>query len=269
MNEKLLEEIKQSLKGSLHKYIGNFQYRTAHPLDLLIPNERKIRSIVGGLETSMGTTVWEPIAKTLARNNGFTVIEEKILKPDPMPEALAVELGTLTTLRENRTTWIGAEECKRRLKEVCLSVNRDGVSYIPPASGSGVDIFLKKAGRFYAFDTKTVQPNVGDIKKFNKQILEWYAYSLCKDPEIDIKGMIAYPYNPYASNFWEHTPHTGGILEPRVDALVENEFWDLLSGQENTYQIILKILVELNLEGFGKELSAMIEKINSPVENVV
>lgn len=32
-------------------------------LDLLIPNERKIRSIVGGLETSLEPTLWEPLAK--------------------------------------------------------------------------------------------------------------------------------------------------------------------------------------------------------------
>ena len=37
------------------------------PLDLLIPNERQIRSIVGGLETSLGTTLWEALTGHLHR----------------------------------------------------------------------------------------------------------------------------------------------------------------------------------------------------------
>lgn len=266
MDATLREEIKQNLKKSLHKHVAGFNYGTIHPLDLLIPKERKIRSIVGGLETSIGTTVWEPIAKTLAHHNGFEVLDEKILKPDPMPEELAIELGSLISLRENKTTWISASECKRRLQEICSKINTNGIKYVPPASGTGVDIFLKKDGIYYAFDTKTVQPNVGSLKSFNKQILEWYAYSVCKNPEIQIECKIAYPYNPHSGTFWSYTPHTVGVLQPSVDALVENEFWDFLSGYKNTYQMITQIFQELSEEGFGRELSVLIERINGPAE---
>ena len=218
---------------------------------------------MGGLETSMGTTVWEPIAKTLATMNGYEVVKEKILRPDPFPSKLASELATIAALRENRSTWITIDECVTRLREVCRNINRDKLSYVSPAAGTGVDIWIKKGSKEYAFDTKTVQPNVGDIKKFNRQILEWYAYRLCKDPEVDIQCKISYPYNPHKDDFWSHTPHKQGILEPRVDALVENEFWDLLSGLKNTYQLILEIFVELNNEGLGKELSVIIERLHT------
>ncbi|MDO8452780.1 MAG: TdeIII family type II restriction endonuclease [bacterium] len=262
MDEKLRKELKQNLKKSITKYISKFKYKSNQPLDLLIPTERKIRSVVGGLETSMGTTVWEPIAKTLAKKNGFEIIDDKILQPYPFPAELALELSVLVTLRESRTTWVSTQTCIERLRKICKNLDRTKLQYIAPSAGTGVDIRIKKNGLEYAFDTKTVQPNMGGIKSFNKELLEWYAYILCKDPNINISCKIAYPYNPYSDNFWTHVPHNRGILETNIDAVVENDFWDFLSGRKGTYQEIVAILVELNDEGFGRKLSRLIKKIH-------
>lgn len=269
MDDALIAKIKENLKTSLSGYLKNFEYKNAQPLDLLIPEERKIRSVVGGLETSMGTTLWEPLSKTLAANNGFEVLNEKILKPKPMPVEMAQELAKLIADRETPSTWISSGDCISRFREVSKRMDRTQTTYVKPPAGTGVDIFLKKENRYYAFDTKTVQPNLSSIKSFNKQLLEWYAYSIFKNPDVDIVCMIAYPYNPHQDNFWTHTPHTSGILEPKVDAVVENEYWDMISGVKNTYQIIINILIELNLEGFGGELSSLIKQIKTPVRNVV
>ncbi|HEY1645408.1 MAG TPA: TdeIII family type II restriction endonuclease [Candidatus Saccharimonadales bacterium] len=261
MKPELRAAIKQNLRKSIRDYILRFDSETTQPLDLLIPKERKIRSIVGGLETSMGTRVWEPMARALAENNGFEVIKDKILMPSPMPAELASELSTLISLRENKSTWLSAEECKNRLRKVCLKLDTSRIQYIPPPSGTGVDIFLKKNNKYYAYDTKTVQPNLGSIKGFNKQILEWYAYGLCKNPNIDLYCAIAFPYNPRQKNFWDYSPFNKGVLEPHVDALLEDEFWDFLSGLTNTYKYIVEIFEELNEEGFGKEISYMIDNL--------
>lgn len=261
MDVKIRGQIKENLKISLRHYVSHFSCKNTQPLDLLIPRERKIRSVVGGLETSMGTTVWEPIAKTIAEINGFKVVKEKILLPQPFPRILSSELSSLISMRENRHTWVSATDCVSRLREICKKVDQSTLTFVRPPAGTGVDVRLEKKGRKYAFDIKTVQPNVGSIKSFNKQILEWYAYRLCADPSADIYCKIAYPYNPYQNDFWGHAPHNGGILEPGVDALVEDEFWDFISGQTNTYDEIAGIFKELNGEGFGKELSGIIEKL--------
>lgn len=263
MDSKIREKIKQNLKNSLSKYVSNFSYKTIQPLDYLIPEERKIRSVVGGLETSMGTTVWEPIANTLAEINGFKIIKENFLKPDPLPEQLANELASLVRLRENKLTWISTTECIKKLREICQELDKTEIKYVPPAPGTGVDIHFEKYGKEYAFDTKTVQPNLGSIKSFNKELLEWYAYSLCKNPNLDIQCQIAYPYNPYKDIFWSHSPHNSGVLEPRIDAVVEDEFWDFLSGVSKTYTEIVEIFKELNNQGFGRKLSKLIKKIHN------
>lgn len=258
----LRNDLKNNLRKSIKDYVLKFKYNTVHPLDLLIPTERKVRSVVGGLETSIGTTVWEPVAKTLAKTNGFEIIEEKFLMPSPMPIELAQELSKIISLRESKSTWIDASECIARLKNVCNRIDRSSLEYIAPPAGTGVDILIRKNNKYFAYDTKTVQPNLGSVKGFNKQILEWYAYAICKNPDIDLSCSIAYPYNPYRTNFWNRAPHNKGVLQPSVDALLENEFWDFLSGLTGTYQMITEILSELNTEGFGSELSTIIEKIN-------
>ena len=261
MDSKIRQDIKINLKNSLRHYVTKFSCKNTQPLDLLIPKERKIRSVVGGLETSMGTTVWEPVAKTLAEFNGFEVVKEKILIPQPFPSDLAGALSTLISLRENSSTWISVKACVEKLIDISKKVDRSSMVFVKPPAGTGVDIRLRKNGKEYAYDIKTVQPNVGSIKSFNKQILEWYAYSICRDPNIEIECRIAYPYNPHSDYFWSHTPHKGGILEPSVDAVVENEFWDFISGQQDTYQEITQMFIELNNEGFGKELSDIIESL--------
>lgn len=264
MDEQLRLKLKDVIKTSLENYIRNWTPSSYHPLDALIPTERKIRSIVGGLETSMGTRVWEPIAKVLASSNGFEVLTDKLRRPAPMPPLLQAKLDYLMTARENKDTWVDRYEVIRELKETANSISnedRAGIEYVAPASGSGVDIFLKKYDNYYAFDTKTVQPNVGDIKKFNKQILEWYAYAIFRDPNVDFSGQIAYPYNPWNTNFWDKDIHKNGALKPSEDALVEDEFWDFVSGLTGTFQQIMSIFEELEDEGLGDELSKIIKTI--------
>lgn len=262
MDKVLHNQIKQRLHDSLKRHVLNYKKKKLQPLDLLIPKERKIRSIVGGMETSMGTTVWEPVAKLLAKNNSFEIIEEKILMPSPFPTEYARKLSKLISNRESKSTWISAKECLEKFRTMSKKIDKKDIEYINPPPGSGVDIYLRKNGVDYAFDTKTVLPNVGDIKKFNKQIMEWYAYSVFKNPSINIECKIAYPYNPYSSDFWSSGKHKNGILKPGVEALVENEFWNFLSGFENTYQHITSIFNELRSEGFGDELSDLITELH-------
>ena len=65
-----------------------------HVLQEIFPVERRIRSIIGGLETSFGTTVWEPLAKYLAEQNGFTIKNEKKFEmPKDLPKEIVKDEG--------------------------------------------------------------------------------------------------------------------------------------------------------------------------------
>lgn len=209
-------------------------------LDLIIPIERKIRSIVGGMETSLGTTLWEPLAKNLAGLNGFEVINENLEKPAIMPANLQNTLNIVVEGRHSKDEVYSSEYCHNRIKEICRTfVNNPIPRFVPASKGFGVDIWLKKDGINYFFDTKTVQPNVGSYTKYFDQIINWYAFFYSQEPLGAAQARIVFPYNPYGkNNFWEKTMGGGWPLEPYHEGWVENEFWDFCSGVENTYEII-------------------------------
>ena len=249
------EELRQKLKGTIEEAITNFFYnkevKVTHVLDRIFPAERRIRSLIGGLETSIGTTIWEPIARLLAKHNGFSQVENKLLMPSPFPPSLYETLNECRRLRENRASRLHMEECVRRLKEKAASIDRGGLTYVKPPPGKGVDIYLAKGGREYAFDIKTVQINQSGGLSLNLQLLEWYAYRFCRDPSVDFEARIAFPFNPFPRDWWEANGGRAYPLEKGKDAWVQEEFWSFLSGEQDTWKEIVNVFDELGAEGFG------------------
>ncbi|HAC65148.1 MAG TPA: TdeIII family type II restriction endonuclease [Cyanothece sp. UBA12306] len=256
IDQTLKIEIKTALKKSIRKFFKNKKVTTFHVLDYIFPVERRIRSLIGGLETSLGTTVWEPVAKTLAQSNGFTIVDRPLLMPDPFPKLLQDEISELKRLRECKTEQLSMEACVNRLKELINSIDKSGLSYINPPSGKGVDIYLIKDDKEYVFDIKTNQPNKRAGLDLNLQLLEWYAYRLCQAPLVEIEARIAFPFNPYANKSWWYANAAKVYpLEEHKDAWVQDEFWDFCSGKTNTWNDIRQIFIELGQENFGQEFT--------------
>lgn len=237
----IIDFAKRSLKKK-----ENFQI-----LDLLIPKERKIRSIVGGLETSLGTTLWEPLAKALAKENGFQVIEKDLQCPANMPANLSNTLQTIIDERTKRSGLYNAESSHAEIKRICQSfISRPIDKFEKPPRGRGVDIWLQKENINYFFDTKTVQPNVDKLTTCMQQVLTWYAYFYSWQPMESAVARIVFPYNPTpAKDFWDTVIGKGKPLEPNQEAWVENQFWDFCSGLTNTYSLITESFVELKDSG--------------------
>lgn len=145
-------------------------------LNLLIPKERKIRSIVGGIETSMGRTLWEPLAKKLAKDNGFEVISTKLQAPLHIPQSLGNIISSLLEDRYKPKGMHTAQSTKDEIKKVCqIFINEPIEKFVAAPKGNGVDIWLKKDDKNYLFDTKTVQPNISKFKNMLSQLIHWYA----------------------------------------------------------------------------------------------
>jgi len=169
MDDYIKQKIKENLKISIRRFFNNKKLKNYQVLDDIFPKERRIPSLIGGLETSLGTTFWEPISKTLAEINRFQIIQDKILVPTPFPPALQNELDKLVYERENKPNnrRVSTEESIERLKNAAAKTNPQDIAayiYISPPSGTGVDIHLFKDGIEYLFDIKTAQPNQGDFK---------------------------------------------------------------------------------------------------------
>lgn len=235
--------------------VPNFQI-----LDLIIPVERKIRSIVGGMETSMGTTLWEPLAKNLASLNGFEIINDNLPKPRNMPANLQSTLQIVIEGRNSSNPVFTAEYCHNRIKEICQTYINNPISdFIPAPKGFGVDIWLTKNGVNYFFDTKTVQPNVGTLSKCFEQVINWYAFFYSQFPTESAESRIVFPYNPYGNEiFWDKTKGGGWPLEPNNEGWVGNQFWDFCSGVENTYEIIHSSFISIS---DNRDLESIIQEV--------
>jgi hypothetical protein len=247
------EEIKEIVKETIVRSIEDFASNslTKKPkfqiLDLIIPRERKIRSIVGGLETSLGTTLWEPLAKALAECNGFTVHDKNLQCPTNMPSSLNNSLQSIVEDRKRSGGLYNAASSHEEIKRICQSfIQRPIESFESPPKGRGVDIWLEKDDINYFFDTKTVQPNLSALTGCLEQVLSWYAYFYSKNPTGSAVSRIVFPYNPNRNkSFWDGVIGRGKPLEPNNEAWVEDQFWDFCSGFTGTYEIVTESFTEI------------------------
>lgn len=251
--EKVKSIVKSTIITSVKKYaqkkVG--KKRKFQVLDLLIPKERKIRSIVGGLETALGSTLWEPLGKALAKENGFKVIDQDLLMPANMPSVLANALQDIGSARKNNDGTYDAKASHLAIKNACRVFKTTPVEkFVKPPRGQGVDIWLEKDEVNFFFDTKTVQPNLRTLNGCLDQVFGWYAYYYSKFPSGSAEGRIVFPYNPTPDkSFWKGAIGNGKPLEPGEEAWVEDEFWDFVSGHKGTYSVIESCFIEISESG--------------------
>ena len=256
-NDKIQQLISETVSQSIHSYFFNKKVKTTHMLDHIFPKERKIRSLIGGLETSMGTRVWEPLAKAFASSNGFNVLDEKIFN------------GKIPRIPDNVTKFISLWE-KKKLEDMNLplsdywnelqeyiseNVNRSELEFHAMPKGQGVDIILEKDGKFMLCDIKTTQINAGSGPKFLKNFLNWYAYLALMDLTDDAECFLAFPFNPHKTSFWPKEKGKVSPLIPAKEAYVGDEFWDQLTGLKGTTAIIESSFKDLGSKGFGEQFS--------------
>lgn len=253
--------IKETVKGSILAFAQKklkskpkFQI-----LDLIIPKERKVRSIVGGLETSLGTTLWEPLARELAKQNGFIVKLEKLESPVNVPAGISQTLQLIIEDRKRDGGTYNALSSHDAIKNACQTcIKRPIDNFEKAPKGRGVDLWFVKDNMNYFFDTKTVQPNLSALTSCMEQVLTWYAYFYARFPQENAEARIVFPYNPYKGNFWDKTIGKGKPLAQDTEAWVEGQFWDFCSGVDNTYALIKEGFDELRVSG---ELEESLRKL--------
>ena len=167
--KEIFDLVVETTLKAIRKFAGNSKDANFQVLDILMPKERKIRSIVGGLETSLGTTLWEPLAEGLASFNGFEVCDgATILKPVNVPVDLETTLNKVISSRENQGSIYNEGTSREEIKKACAPLIMNPIKeFCEPPRGHGVDIWLKKDKIDYLFDSKTVWtcPEIVDTKE--------------------------------------------------------------------------------------------------------
>ena len=167
--EERIRNVEQVLKDSLRRKFRNYNPEPASmPFHtrLLGKDRLALYSFIHSLSTNFGTTIFEPVAVTIAKDN-FRTAKSRSIAGEFIYEGALFEIQriidslTIVESSPNKLEEIDA------IRKVCQKGTKRKVK------PTGVDIFLEsKTGELYLFDLKTAKPNVGGFKEFKRTLLE-------------------------------------------------------------------------------------------------
>ncbi len=249
----LTDEQKRSVEKIIIESLRN-KFQSYNPESINMPfhyrllgkDRMALYSFIQSLNTTFGTSIFEPIAVVLAKESFYDAQKQVKVGNSISSEAQTVIQQIMNALS------IGNDPDKNTEIERIRSVaNKGQINRIRTVK---VDLYIKdNNGIIYLFDLKTAKPNVGDFIGYKRTLLEWIAVYLLTSPETNIKSYIAIPYNPYEPEPYQRWT-LKGMLDLRNELMVAEEFWDFLGGK-GTYNDLLDCF-----EKAGIELRSEIDK---------
>jgi hypothetical protein len=100
----------------------------------------------------------------------------------------------------------------------------------------------------YYIDIKTVKPNKEAFESYKRKLLRWVGYRLSIDRDAQLGTYIAIPYNPYHPTPYLDGMNFGQCMDSEHDILVQENFWNLLGGDNTTYIELLEIFRQVGDE---------------------
>lgn len=238
MQKKIIDVIKTCIRNKFQNYKPEsnnmpFHYR------LLGQDRMALFSFIHSLNTTFGTSIFEPVAETLA-SLIFPVAQKQYVVGDTISEKAQSEIQSIMndlTVGKNPNK---IEEIER-IRKVC---NKGTMNKLKTVK---VDLFVKgNDGTIHLFDLKTAKPNVSNFKDFKRTLLEWAAIYLSGHPTTNVHSYIAIPYNPYEPKPYERWT-LKGMLDLDNELKVADEFWNFLGG-EGAYPELLGCFERAGIE---------------------
>ncbi|MGC8502985.1 TdeIII family type II restriction endonuclease [Desulfurella sp.] len=242
LNKAQLSEIENVIKGSLRTKFKTYKPETnSMPFHyrLLGKDRMALFSFIQSLNTTFGTSIFEPVAKTLASLQ-FASAQQQYVVGNNISEKAQIEIQDIMNALTTGKTPNKADEIER-IRAVC---NKGTINQLKTVK---VDLFVQSAsGIIYLFDLKTAKPNISNFKDFKRTLLEWIAIYLLKEPNADVHSYIAIPYNPYEPKSYERWT-LKGMIDFDEELKVGKEFWDFLGG-DGAYEEVLNCFQRAGIE---------------------
>ncbi len=231
--------IRNSLRNKFQGYKPESNNMPFH-FRLLGKDRMALYSFIHSLNTTFGTSIFQPVAVTLARTQG--------LKPIPQYKpGNEISQGAQSAIQEIMNALSSASMDVNKTSEVekIRAVCKEGK--INKISTVKVDLFIQdKKESIFLFDLKTVKPNISNFKDFKRTLLEWCAIELYKNPSADVNTLIAIPYNPYEPEPYQRWT-LKGMLDLDKELKVAREFWDFIGGH-GAFEEILNCFERVGIE---------------------
>lgn len=258
MLDQTKREIKEIIVNVITKKANEYAAETEYkPFFTALFDKKTIEvgSIIQSLYTSFGISVYEQIAVVLARSAGYEAHRQYTLKgtiDNATDNYISAYWENLKTGLKNRTI-TGSDKQREitKIKEI-IQPGIDGVD-----GDSTVDVFIKKPnGEEYYFDISTVKNNLKGFESLKLKMLRWIALRASIDKTVKAQTFIAIPYNPYYPNDYLGSRWNSTILDKQYDILVQEDFWNLVGGDPNTYNDLLNVFEEA-----GEEIKPLLNRL--------
>ncbi len=232
------EVIKTCLRQKFKKYRPESNHMPFHHL-LLGKDRMALFSFIQSLNTTFGSSIFEPVAVALAKNHFFRATPQFIAGNEISEysqreiQAIINELSVGNEPNKNSET--------ERIRQVCQKGKIQKIKTVK------IDLYLEsKTGEIHLFDLKTAKPNISNFKDFKRTLLEWVAIILRGKPNAKIASYIAIPYNPYYPEPYQRWT-LKGMLDISHELKVAEEFWNYL-GNDKVYDSLLDCFERAGIE---------------------
>jgi len=230
--------IKDSLRKKFQTYKPETSYMPFH-YRLLGRDRMALFSFIHSLNTTFGTSIFEPVAETLASIN-FQFAQKQYVVGDTISEKAQSEVQHIMNELTMGKDPNKAEEIER-IRKVCSKGKTNKLKTVK------VDLFVENNdGTVHLFDLKTVKPNISNFKDFKRTLLEWVAIFLAKNPKAKVNSYIAIPYNPYEPKPYERWT-LKGMMDLDQELKVAEELWNFLGG-DGAYDELLDCFERTGIE---------------------
>jgi len=245
----------QTIKDCLRQKFLNYKPETdSMPFHyrLLGKDRMALFSFIQSLNTTFGISIYEPVAKELAKGL-FKEVQTQYALGKIITDQAQNEIQKIMNALSVGGDVNKVEETER-IRKVAQKGNEMQFKSVK------VDLFLvSNSNEVFMFNLKTVKPNKGDFISYKRNMLEWLAVYFFQNPEANVNTLISIPYNPY-----EPKPYARwtmkGMLDLNREVMVAQEFWDFLSG-EGAYNDLLECFEHAGID-LRPEIDKHFEKFN-------
>lgn len=232
MKKELIEQVEKTIENCLRTkfrdYIPKNNYMPFH-YRLLGSDRLALYSFIHSLNTTFGSSVFEPVAVSLAKDRFKFADSQHTVGKELFSDCSDAIENIMNELEISRRKPDRTDE---------LRILRSSLSGVKnKKKPTKADLFLiDKNDTLWIFDMKSPKPNIGEFKGFKRTLLTWSGVAMTENPDVSVNALIAITYNPNYPQPYESWQMRGMLEQDEV--LVEKEFWDFLGG-EGAYEQLL------------------------------
>ena len=194
LSKSQIQEVENTIKTSIKTKFESYNPEPAvmpFHTRLLGKDRLALYSFIHSLNTNFGTTIFEPVAASIASSN-FKIAKVQTKSGSQISADAQFEIQKIM----DELTAGNVKPDKQKEIEIIRRVCRSGT--MRTVKPTRVDVFLENNDKeVFLIDIKTAKPNKGGFKEFKRTLLEWTATILSENPEAKVNTLIAIPYNPY------------------------------------------------------------------------